>query len=226
MRTLAAQQASMASAANPHGETIGTAYELQLAQLHQHRVALKDIKSYENKAKAKAKMLPEYDAYIGGVLEAKPGTQDEVIATILVWAIDAGDYARTMPLAEYALAHGIKPPDNYERDMASVVQEEIADAVLAGRLAGADAVAVTQRVIVLTEGADTHDPIKAKLHKAAGWAMLGKTNSSDVAMDAKGRTLKACADALPYLQRAMALDPARAGVKKDIERLEQRLKKA
>lgn len=225
VRTMAAMAASAAVAADAHGETVGTAYDLQRAQLHQHRIALGNIKSNERKAEAKRAMLPEYDAYLAGVLETKPGSQDEVVATILVWAIDAGDYVRAMPLAEYALASGITPPDHYKRDMASVVQEEIADAVLAGRLAGQDAVAVTQRVLELTAGADTHDQIKAKLHKAAGWAILGKTNSTDVAMDAKGRTLQVCSAALPYLQRAMELDPAKAGVKKDIERLEQRLKK-
>lgn len=134
-------------------------------------------------------------------------------------------YARAMPLTEYALASGIKPPDDYKRDMASVVAEEIAEAVLATRLVGPEAVAVTQRVLELTAEADMHDQIKAKLNKAAGWALLGKTNSQDIAMDAKGRTLQVCGAALPYLQRAMELDPLRAGVKKDIERLEARLKK-
>ena len=56
---------------------------------------------------------------------------------------------------------------------------------------------------------------------AAGWAVLGKTGSHDV--DMATRTIKACKAALPLLQRAMALD-TRAGVKKDIERLERRLK--
>ena len=226
MRTLAAMAAAATGAANAHGQTMGTAYELQLAQLHHHRVALKDIKSNERKADAKRALLPEYDAYLAGVLDAKPGTQDEVVATCLIWAIDAGDYARAMPLVEYALASGINPPDHYNRDLASVVAEEIADAVLAGRLVGQDAIAVTQRVLELTASADSHDQIKSKLHKAAGWALLGKTNSTDIAMDAKGRTSQVCGAALPYLQRAMALDPQRAGVKKDIERLEQRLKKA
>lgn len=225
MRTMAALAASAGSAANAHGQTIGTAYELQLAQLHQHRIALKDIKANERKAEAKRAMLPEYDAYLAGVFDTKPGTQDEVVATILIWAIDAGDYVRAMPLAEYALASGINPPDNYNRDMPSVVAEEIADAVLVGRLTDQDAIAVTQRVLELTAEADMHDQIKAKLNKAAGWALLGKTNSQDIVMDAKGRTLQVCSAALPYLQRAMELDPARAGVKKDIERLEARLNK-
>ena len=82
-----------------------------------------------------------------------------------------------------------------------------------------------ERVLELTAETDMHDQIKAKLNKAAGWALLGKTNSQDIAMDAKGRTLQVCGAALPYLQRAMELDPLRAGVKKDIERLEARLKK-
>ncbi|MFG5777735.1 phage terminase small subunit [Comamonas sp. J-3] len=225
MRTMAAMAAAAAGATNAHGHTVGDAYDLQRAQLHHHRVALKAIKSTERKAEAKRAMLPEYDAYLGGVLQHKPGTQDEVVTTILVWAIDAGDYKRAMPLAEYALASGMTPPDNYSRDMASVVAEEIADAVMAGRLVGQEAVAVTQCALQLTAEADIHDQIRAKLCKATGWALLGKTNSTDVAMDAKGRTLQVCSAALPFLKRAMELDPVRAGVKKDIERLEQRLKK-
>ena len=76
--------------------------------------------------------------------------------------------------------------------------------------------------MALTDQADTPDQAKSKLYKAAGWAVLGKTGSHDV--DMATRTLKACKEALPLLQRAMELD-TRAGVNKDIERLERRLAK-
>lgn len=42
---LAAQQARQTEADNAHGQTVGTAYELQLAQLHQHRLRLKQRKA-------------------------------------------------------------------------------------------------------------------------------------------------------------------------------------
>jgi hypothetical protein len=167
-------------------------------------------------------MLPEYDSYVDGVLQARPGTQDDVLATVMVWHIDAGNYARALEIAEYALASGIKPPDQYNRNLPTIVQDEVAEAILAGKLSGADALQVAAKAMALTEQADTPDQAKSKLYKAAGWAVLGKTGSHDV--DMATRTLKACKEALPLLQRAMELD-TRAGVKKDIERLERRLAK-
>ncbi len=222
MRKLAMQQADQAQAANAHGQTVGTAYELQLAQLHQHRLRLKDLQSVEKKIEAKRAMLPDYDAYVDGVLQARPGTQDDVIATVLVWHVDAGNYARAMEIAEYALASGIKPPDQYNRNLPTIVQDEVAEAILAGKLTGQPALEIAAKAMALTDHADTPDQAKSKLYKAAGWAVLGKHGSHDVDMNA--RTLKACREALPLLQRAMELD-TRAGVKKDIERLERRLAK-
>ena len=63
IHTLAMQQAEQAHAASAHGETVGTAYELQLAQLHQHRLRLKDLQSVERKIEAKRALLPEYAGY-------------------------------------------------------------------------------------------------------------------------------------------------------------------
>ena len=222
MQSLAAQQAVQAEADNAHGLAVGTAYELQLAQLHQHRLRLKDLHSVERKIEAKRVMLPEYDAYLDGVLQARPGTQDDVVATAMVWHIDAGNFARGLQLAEYALASGIKPPDQYNRNLPTIVQDEVAEAILTGKLGGTEALQIAAQAMALTEQADTPDQAKSKLYKAAGWAVLGKTGSHDV--DMATRTLKACKEALPLLQRAMELD-TRAGVKKDIERLERRLAK-
>ena len=192
MRKLAQQQTAQQEAANAHGQTVGTAYELQLAQLHQHRLRLKDFQSVEKKIEAKRAMLPEYDPYVDGVLQARPGTQDDVIATVLVWHIDAGNYARALEIAEYALASGIKPPDQYNRNLPTIVQDEVAEAILAGKLSGADALQIAAKAMALTDQADTPDQAKSKLYKAAGWAVLGKTGSHDV--DMANRTHKACSN--------------------------------
>ena len=189
MQSLAAQQAVQAEADNAHGQTVGTAYELQLAQLHQHRLRLKDLHSVERKIEAKRVMLPEYDAYLDGVLQARPGTQDDVVATAMVWHIDAGNFARGLQLAEYALASGIKPPDQYNRNLPTIVQDEVAEAILTGKLGGTEALQIAAQAMALTEQADTPDQAKSKLYKAAGWAVLGKTGSHDV--DMATRTLKA-----------------------------------
>ena len=68
MHSLASQQVAQHEADNAHGQTVGTAYELQLAQLHQHRLRLKDFQSVEKKIEAQRAMLPEYDPYVDGVL--------------------------------------------------------------------------------------------------------------------------------------------------------------
>lgn len=221
MRALAEQQAAQASASNPHGETQGSAFEMQMAQLYEFKKRLKDVQSMEGKAKLKASMLPEMAPYLDGVLASDAGTQDEVLMTALIWSIDAGLYQRALELAEYAVRHELKMPDQYQRTLATALQDEFADAVLTGALKGDEAMTVAGKVLQLTDALDSHDQAKAKLYKAGGYALLGKTTTNGA--DLKKVELNACAKALPLLRQAMALH-AGIGVKKDIERLEQRLK--
>lgn len=223
LRVMAEQQAAQAAASNPHGETQGTAYELQLAQLYEFKKRLRDVQSMEGKARMKATMLPELAPYLDGVLAADAGTQDEVLMTALVWSIDAGEYRRALQLAEYAVRHDLKMPDQYQRNLATALQDEFADAVLTGALVGDEAMDIAGRVLQLTDSLDSHDQAKAKLYKAGGYALLGKTTTNGA--DLKAVQLEACQKALPLLRQAMALHPG-IGVKKDIERLEQRLKAA
>lgn len=223
LRALAEQQAAQAAASNPHGETQGTAYELQMAQLYEFKKRLKDVQSMEGKAKMKATMLPEMAPYLDGVLAANAGTQDEVLMTALIWSIDAGEYRRALELAEYAVRHDLKMPDQYQRTLATALQDEFADAVLTGALVGDEAMRIAGQVLQLTDTLDSHDQAKAKLYKAGGYALLGKTTTNGA--DLKTVKLEACQQALPLLRQAMALHPG-IGVKKDIERLEQRLKAA
>lgn len=223
LRVMAEQQAAQAAASNPHGETQGTAYELQLAQLYEFKKRLKDIQSIKDKARMKAAMLPEMAPYLDGVLAADAGTQDEVLMTALIWSIDAGEYRRALQLAEYALRHNLKMPDQYQRSLATALQDEFADAVLTGALVGDEAMTIAGQVLQLTNELDSHDQAKAKLYKAGGYALLGKTKTNGV--DFKKVKLDACEKALPLLRQAMSLFEG-IGVKKDIERLEQRLKAA
>lgn len=223
LRVLAEVQARAAAAHNAFGETQGTAYELQMAQLYEFKKRLKDMQSMEGKAKLKATMLPEMAPYLDGVLAADAGTQDEVLMTALIWSIDAGEYRRALQLAEYAVRHNLKMPDQYQRTLATALQDEFADAVLTGALVGDEAMDIAGRVLQLTDSLDSHDQAKAKLYKAGGYALLGKTKTSGA--DFKKVKLEACQKALPLLRQAMALFEG-IGVKKDIERLEQRLKAA
>lgn len=216
--------AAAASAAAPQGaSTAGSAYELLQAQLYEHRRALKGIQSIERKIEAKREFLPAYWPWVDGVLAAGQGAQDLVLTSVFVWAIDVGEYGRALAIAAYILQHGLSLPDQYNRDPATTLIDEVADAALKGKLPADQATAILLNVHALTAPHDVPDQARAKLHKAIGYAFVGRTAASEV--DYKDLPLDLAQDALPHLHRALELF-AGVGVKKDIERLERRVKDA
>lgn len=210
------QRVTAAQAAAAAGETVmvGDAYQLMMASLVEDRRRLKDIQSIERKIEVKRELLPTYAAYIDGVLEGGQGAEDEILMTAMVWYFDIGELSEGLRIAEYALAHGLTPPDRYQRGTPAIVAEEVANEALrqlAGEAPDADAVlAAVAKAEALTRDADMHDQIKAKLHKAYGYGYTA-TGSPEPALE--------------QLQRALELDE-RVGVKKDIERLEREIKNA
>jgi hypothetical protein len=70
-----------------------TAYELMLMKMAEDRRRLKQIQSAEHKAVVKREILPDYVPWVDGVLAAGKGGQDEVLMTVMLWRIDAGDYS-------------------------------------------------------------------------------------------------------------------------------------
>ncbi|WP_275286939.1 phage terminase small subunit [Halomonas elongata] len=216
--------AMAAGGASPGQSQSGEQYELHAAALYEARRTLKGIKSTERKIDKKRELLPEFDAYVAGVLEAGTGAQDDVVVTVMLWRLDIGDLAGALAIAEYALRHGLDTPDRFERDTPSIVAEQLAEEAMRqlekphddtdeGRAHAAnDAAELAMhlaRAEALTREADMHDPIRAKLHKALGYAERARGGHA--------------AEALEHLQRALELND-RAGVKKDIERLERELK--
>jgi hypothetical protein len=193
------------SSDQPLDKASANAYELMLVALAEHKRQLKDIKGSEKKAELKAKLLPEYAPWIAGVLEADTGRQDDVLMTVFVWTIDTADFATAVRIGAYAIRHKLVMPDQYQRDVASVLAEEIADIALkrddAFRQANINHIEST---VAITDGRDIHDAIRAKLYKAYGYAL---------------RTAGEPNNARAMLARALELD-SRVGVKKDIERLD------
>jgi hypothetical protein len=187
-----------------------TPYELVLAKLAADRRSLKGVQSVARKVELKRKLLPEYADYVEGVLGAGRGAQDDVLVTIMVWRIDTGDFDGALAIASYALMHGLTPPDQFERSLASVVAEQFADAALSAFMDGGtfDA-AQLEQVDELTRSADMHDQVRAKLYKALGYAVQ---DSSPL-------------HALDYLRRALSFND-RVGVKKDIDRLSKSIEAA
>ena len=192
------------------------------AQLAEHRRSLKLIQSVERKIEAKRTFLPVYDAWVDGALASGTGGHDLVLTTVMVWHIDAGNYGRALEIAAYAIRHKLPLPDQYDRNLGTVLIDEIGAAALAGKIPLLDAISVLPRVLDLTQELDAPDQARAKLYKAMGWVLIGKTGPADIDYEAVLRPI--AINALKYLQRALDLWD-QVGCKKDIERLERRLKK-
>lgn len=203
--------AAQSGAAEPEMDSkTATQHELMLMQLAEHRRSLKQIQSIERKIEVKRKLLPEYDAYVQGVLQGKSGRQDDVLMTILVWYIDTGAIEKALAVADYALQYGLQTPDRYERSTACLIAEEIADTALK-LMEGENAIssALLSKVISITENHDMFDQVRARLLKAYGMSL---TKSGDLE------------GAIEPLKRALELDE-RCGVKKLIEQTEREVKK-
>ncbi len=198
-----------------------TAYELQMAQLHQHRQLLKNIQSQEGKADAKRQLLGDYAPYVAGVLEAGRGAQDEVLTTVMVWRIDVGDYAGALDIAGYVLKHGLTMPDRFERSTGCLIAEEVANAALKALKGGGDFdLALLVRTQSLTDDQDMPDEARAKLHLAMAKAELKQVNPEqlDAAAAEKLKSVEA------MLGRAIELHD-KCGAKKDLEQVQRLLKK-
>lgn len=208
LATRAHQEAQQAAP----GESMAgaTGYELMLAKLAEDRRRLKQIQSIELKIDYKRTILPEYAAYVAGALAGGKGAQDDVLTSVMVWHLDCADYAEALPIAKYALRHRMTLPDQYQRTTATLIAEEVAEGELRKHTAKEpmEAMAICQ-TIDLTLDHDMPDPVRAKLYKAAGYAMR-EEGQAQAAID--------------YLRRAMTLHD-KVGVKRDIELLERALAK-
>lgn len=218
-RVLAAQEAAVTA---PGMSMAGaTAYELQLAKLLQDRLRLKQVQSNQGKAELKALLLPDYVPYVQGVLEAGNGAQDEVLTTIMVWRIDAGDFAGALAIAAYVLKHSLLMPDRFERTTGCLIAEEIAEAALKAQKAGNDFdLGVLTLADSLTAEQDMPDQARAKLLLA-----IGKASVTLVIDDQPAEGDLACLEsAKHFLSKAIDLH-SNCGGKKDLERVERLLKK-
>ncbi|MBS7660570.1 terminase [Pseudomonas lalucatii] len=197
------------------------AYELQMAQLLQDRLRLKQVQSNQGKAELKAQLLPAYAPYVEGVLQAGNGAQDEVLTTVMVWRIDAGDYPGALAIAAYVLQHGLVMPDRFERTTGTLIAEEIAEAALKAQKAGeAFPLSVLENAEQITAAQDMPDQARAKLHLA-----IGKALAALFADDAPAGTDTAPLEqAKQHLARAIDLH-SNCGGKKDMERVDRLLKK-
>ncbi len=196
-----AKHQSKAGVVVPHRKA--TESEKMLAMLNKHREHLSSIKSIAKRNEEKATLLPEYEHYIAGVLEANTGEQDPVIAELMVWCLDAKEYDKAMEVATYVIEHDLAMPRRFEHDAVTVVAREMAQAYLEDEAPGAENLATA---IVLLEDKDIADKVAAKLYKAYA-VSIEKENPKE---------------ALIYYSRAKQLD-SRSGVGKAITALQKRI---
>ncbi|WP_086127143.1 phage terminase small subunit, partial [Salmonella enterica] len=155
----------------------------------------------------KRELLPFYAPWVAGVLADGRGAQDDIVMTVMLWRLDAGDIAGALEIAPYALKYGLTT--DHRRTTPYMLVEEVALAALRLRDAGEFVdLSWLQATIDLTDGADVPDMVRARLHKVTGLTLR------DVGQNA---------EALAQFQRAMQLD-RNVGVRKEIERLERALK--
>ena len=221
--------------ATPHEAASGLAFgvdpivgQMMLRLQHDLR-RLKEIKAIDRKIAAKREMLPEYRAWCDGLLSAGQAAEgdelpsagaDEVLPTMMVWSIDVGDWDRALELAELVLRFRLPMPARYERDAATLVLEEIAEAALKVQARSERfPLDVLERVEALTADVDMHDQPRAKLLKAIGFALNAEADRTE--SGPLGATFLSMR-ALEAMRRAQQLND-RVGVKTEIRRLEKAL---
>lgn len=184
-------------------------YEKFLYLLSRHKKDLSNIRSMEEKAEYKKKILGDYLPWIEGALKAGTGKQDNVLMTWQVWAIDCEEYHLALQIAEYAIHQGLVLPENFNRNLTSTIAEEFADkAKIAQKLEKPFEVAYLDRVIELVSDQDMPDESKARLYRETGLLKM----ESDPEL------------ALTHLERALELN-INVGVQSQVKKLRKQLNK-
>lgn len=230
--TLAARAATDAgevvagtAAAMPETGEAASEYNLLRAVLHENLRSLESIRSVTDRNPKKREMAKAFDAWVAGALAAGAegkAAQDEILTTMMIWAIDYRDIDRALDLAAHAITHGLILPERYKRTTACFVAEDIADAWLK------DPNDVTReqllRTLALTAKADMPDQAKAKLYKALGRTTAAAAGAFDPAADNAPAGGKAglLDSAKTFFETAIKLNK-NIGVVKDLEAVKRDL---
>jgi hypothetical protein len=216
-RVLAAQSAAQST----HGGVVTSSeYELMCMQLQADRQRLKLIQSIQKKIETKRQMIGHYREWINATLAKGQGAQDVIVVTMLVWHIDIGEYDRALDIASYVMQHNLQFPDNYKRNVATLLLDEIPEGYIKSGDFNAASVATLNRVNQLTHEQDAPDQARAKLHKAFGYAIGAQLGDEDL----KQEQIETAQEAKKQLERALDLFNG-IGVKKDLEKLDRRIAK-
>ncbi|KAA5603795.1 terminase [Roseospira marina] len=198
-RALARMDATRAADPGSAPASAGTSgLDVMLRRLKADLDRIRAVKSMATRGEMKAGLLPGYMPYVDGVIEADSGRQDAVVVQMMIWARDAQSWPVVLRIAGYVVRYALAMPDGFDRDAATWLVEELANA------AADDPAALPHldTALRLTADHDMHDPVRAKALKVLGLAV----EDTDPGL------------ALDRLERAYALDRG-AGVKKALDRV-------
>ncbi len=201
-------------------------YALLMVTLEENRRQLSEIQSIEARNPRKAEMAITFMPWIDGVLTAgREGnaTQDEIVTTNMIWAMDYGAIDYAIDLAEHVLTHGLVLPERYNRTAGCLIAEEIAEAVISGKTAVSHAQLL--RAASLTAAHDMPDQARAKLMKALAFSYAAEAEDFDATADtavAGGKPALLSA-AIDHFARALQLNPKISGVKQRMKEAEKLL---
>lgn len=230
-----AAKAASAAGAPPAGvaaampETGEGAHEYRslLAALHNDLRNLSDTQSIEARNPLKRDMAATYQPWvIGALLAGKDGqaAQDEIVVTMMIWAIDYRDIDWALEIAEHVIGFGLALPDRYNRTAPCLIAEEIATAALDNAAAVTHAQLV--KTVELTEASDMPDQARAKLMKALGRSFATAAAEFEPEADnaVAGGQAHLLTAAVESFTRALGLN-RNIGVKKDLEAAQRHLAK-
>ncbi len=187
-----------------------TEYEKMLYLLARYKKELSNIKSLEQRAEMKKKILPEFMPWIEGALKGGSGKQDNVLMTWLVWAIDCDEFHLALQIAEYAIHQDLVLPSGFKRSVPTMLAEEFADKAKAQHsLNQRFEVSYLEQVQRLTQDCDIFDESRARLLRELG---IEQAHSNPQ-------------QALATLEKALQLNN-NIGVKGEIKKLRKQLENA
>lgn len=222
----AAARGAVAASPDTRRQAAASQYELLRARLGNDLRRLKEIQSIERKIELKRQLLPEYVPWVKGVLAADVAAEDDILAQIMVWLFDVGEFYDGLELARFMLRHKLSLPERFKRTLGTFIVEETAEAAEKARVQVQDfSLPLLFEVEDLCSDEDMPDAVRAKQAKEIGLLLAADAVATEPDADGPAGQRKAGIErSLTYLRRALALE-SNIGVKGDIKRLEGELKK-
>lgn len=191
---------------NHHRQAYQSAQNITIEiQFKTDKASLKAFKSLSRKAEIKRGLLPRYEAWIDGLMNA--GTcsskQESMFVWLLLWHIDCGRWSAALKMAVFALECGMNAPDDFKRNLAETLTEGFADGLSKGIRQG-NYISLLDALAVAVANHDMSDLIAAKLYKLRGMAYLDSEPEQSYQLLTRALKLNEHSGVKRHLQRLKA----------------------